>query len=489
MATQHAATERLGVSVYILQGEGREIPECPHGPMLLFERFFKDGREPRLFFACSACRDRKACSFFQWEDETLSDVRKKAHQDIITASRPNEQQLKIDKELRAMMEHKSKECSWLYCHSCDVLVTRKTPQHIGHDVTEGQTLSELRKPSIILKPLQNQKVHAQYLFSVKATTFIVNTIKKLEFKKVLCLGTPRIHGMIQCTTEAESSLDSLLLDIDHRYGMFNLPSKFCWYNMFNHHFFNNNKSEQQFNKFLENADEEEIVMIMDPPFGGLVEVLGATLQKIWKLWRTNSSAKDNKKEMATMFIFPYFMETQIQAALPSMKMLDYKVDYDNHPLFKDKKAHGSKRGSPVRIFTNIPAANVKLPSKDGYRFCKPCQRYVSAENYHCSKCDACTSKDGRRYVHCEDCVACVKPGHVHCFTCKRCEPPGHECNRKVSTGCHICGEDGHKRRDCPQRIKTTSSHANGQPQGPGKSPGKRKKQPRKSAKKKKQKTN
>ena len=34
----------------------------------MFERFFKD-KPARKFYACSACRDRKECPFFQWQDE------------------------------------------------------------------------------------------------------------------------------------------------------------------------------------------------------------------------------------------------------------------------------------------------------------------------------------------------------------------------------------------------------------------------------------
>ena len=35
------------------------------------------------------------------------------------------------------------------------------------------------------------------------------------------------------------------------------------------------------------------------------------------------------KELPAMWIFPYFMEPHMKAALPSFKMLDYKVLYLN----------------------------------------------------------------------------------------------------------------------------------------------------------------
>uniref|UniRef100_A0A2K6L9R5 Zinc finger CCHC-type containing 4 n=1 Tax=Rhinopithecus bieti TaxID=61621 RepID=A0A2K6L9R5_RHIBE len=50
-------------------------PLCPHGPTLLFVKVIQGKEETRRFYACSACRDRKDCNFFQWEDEKLSGAR------------------------------------------------------------------------------------------------------------------------------------------------------------------------------------------------------------------------------------------------------------------------------------------------------------------------------------------------------------------------------------------------------------------------------
>jgi hypothetical protein len=43
----------------------------------------------------------------------------------------------------------------------------------------------------------------------------VNIARGLGAKKVLCLGTPRVHELL--CSEMSSELDSLLLDIDSRY--------------------------------------------------------------------------------------------------------------------------------------------------------------------------------------------------------------------------------------------------------------------------------
>ena len=44
-------------------------PKCPHGPMLLFEKFVYGKNEERRYFACSASRNRKECNFFMWEND------------------------------------------------------------------------------------------------------------------------------------------------------------------------------------------------------------------------------------------------------------------------------------------------------------------------------------------------------------------------------------------------------------------------------------
>lgn len=55
-------------------------PQCAHGPTLLFSRSINTKGDRRRFFACSACRDRRECSFFLWADEEnrVSDARRQA---------------------------------------------------------------------------------------------------------------------------------------------------------------------------------------------------------------------------------------------------------------------------------------------------------------------------------------------------------------------------------------------------------------------------
>lgn len=63
------------IAVEVIIEDNKKHPYCSHGPTLLFLRNKDSGRK---FFACAACRDRKDCSFFLWEDELpkFSDVKK-----------------------------------------------------------------------------------------------------------------------------------------------------------------------------------------------------------------------------------------------------------------------------------------------------------------------------------------------------------------------------------------------------------------------------
>lgn len=55
--------------------------------------------------------------------------------------------------------------------------------------------------------------------------------------------------------------------------------------MFNHFFFDNQDSQQVLKSFLRESAEEHVVLVMDPPFGGLVEVLANTVKQIWAIWK------------------------------------------------------------------------------------------------------------------------------------------------------------------------------------------------------------
>uniref|UniRef100_K7GBA5 Zinc finger CCHC-type containing 4 n=3 Tax=Pelodiscus sinensis TaxID=13735 RepID=K7GBA5_PELSI len=216
--------------------------------------------------------------------------------------------------------------------------------------------------------------------------------------------------------------------------------------MFNHYFFGGEAAHEICRKFLHQEKGEGVILVTDPPFGGLVEPLAFSFKKLIAAWREVQGEDHSSKDLPIFWIFPYFFESRILEFFPGFSMMDYQVDYDNHALYKHGRT--GRKQSPVRIFTNISPSMIVLPVEEGYRFCSVCQRYVSSGNQHCDICNSCTSKDGRRWNHCFLCKKCVKPSWIHCNTCNRCALPGHTCDR-AKTSCFICDEAGHKRSTCP----------------------------------------
>ncbi|XP_060102197.1 rRNA N6-adenosine-methyltransferase ZCCHC4 [Heteronotia binoei] len=319
----------------------------------------------------------------------------------------------------------------------------------------------MRRPSQLLRPLENKKTNAQYLFADRSGRFLLDLIVALGFTRVLCVGTPRLHELIKLRSsqEQKTPIRSLLLDIDFRYSQFYTEEEFCHYNMFNNYFFGGEAAQDQCQKFLQRDEGQGVIMVADPPFGGLVEALAFTFRRLMATWKQTECPDATRKELPIFWIFPYFFESRILEFFPSFRMLDYQVDYDNHALYKHGKT--GRKQSPVRIFTNLSPHLIVLPVEEGYRFCCICQRYVSSENQHCETCNSCTSKDGRRWRHCFLCKTCVKPSWVHCHVCDRCALPSHSC-KNVDTGCFVCGAADHKRTVCPNLHAATRVCRSGQ---------------------------
>ncbi|XP_034940020.1 rRNA N6-adenosine-methyltransferase ZCCHC4 [Chelonus insularis] len=414
----------------ILNSNISEHPKCAHGPTLLFQRTYNDNKI-KYFYACSACRDRKLCNFYLEKDQQMTLSQKKLwDQQLQKLSKSYNHQKCFIRFNQLLCESPDKR---LYCHTCEELLSSNdSHKHTNHELTFNLTDDQMMNPTTFLRPLSDAKKEAQYLFSTKATVDIVDMILNQGIKHVLCIGAPRIHEFL--TQHYKEQVSSLLLDFDKRFHNFFGPLEYCWYNLFNNYFFKN-ESKQVFKDFLTQNNGKDILLICDPPFGGRVEFISQTLRTISDLHKKwNKSLGED--ELKIMFIFPYFMEsimkfkanpTDIDGGLKNLRMTDYKVDYDNHPLFITESNTGRKYGSPVRLFTNIPLHLLKLPEKDGYRYCKKCLRWVSAENKHCKKCKECTSKDGRQYQHCNKCQKCVKPTWKHCEVCQRCALENHSC--------------------------------------------------------------
>ncbi|KAM4612034.1 rRNA N(6)-adenosine-methyltransferase ZCCHC4 isoform 2-T2 [Polymixia lowei] len=441
--------ESFGIEVILPEGD-KKAPSCPHGPTLLFEKICKGDEKGRRFYACSACRDRKDCNFFQWENEKVSEARLLAREAENQSKRPPFSQqaycLRFRKFTSLPVDQKK------FCQDCQILLLPGEHEvHSSHKSREI-TVAQLRRPSVLLRPLENKKSNAQYLFTDRSSHFLLDTLAGLGYKKVLCVGTPRLQELIKLRNleGKHEPMQSLLLDIDIRYAQFYGEDEFCHYNMFNHHFFGGEAASAVQKAFLTESDGEKAVMVADPPFGGLVKPLANSFSLISQTWRKLLSPDRGSVDMPMIWLFPYFFEPRILECLPSFAMLDYQVDYDNHPLYKHGKT--GRKQSPVRPFTNIPPRDVVLPEEEGYRFCATCERYVWSLNKHCAKCNVCPSKDGREWKHCSACERCVKPSWRHCQSCGRCALPDHPCGQGQGTqGCFNCGSLEHKRKACPRR--------------------------------------
>lgn len=446
MEESEAPGDGLGVEV-ILPEEGKKTPCCPHGPTLLFQKVCQGGESSRRFFACSACRDRKDCNFFQWEDDKVSEARLQAREAENRARRPG---IRLQDPWSRFLKfcrlglHQQR-----FCSDCQLLLLPpEVASHSSHS-TSLVDAARLQRPSLLLRPLDNKKNQAQYLFTQRSACFLLDSLAARGFRKLLCVGTPRLQELVKQRNleRKDEPMKSLLLDIDSRYAQFYSRDEFCHYNMFNHHFFDGEASSSVLRAFLSQCDGEKVVMVADPPFGGLVKPLANSFSLISETWRKQQASGSSDTLMPMIWIFPYFFEPRILECLPSLTMLDYQVDYDNHPLYKHGKT--GRKQSPVRLFTNIPARDVVLPKDEGYRFCTVCERYVSTLNKHCSKCNLCPSKDGRGWKHCSACEKCVKPSWKHCQSCGRCALPNHPCGSDPSSqGCFSCGSLQHKLKSC-----------------------------------------
>ncbi|XP_012995900.2 rRNA N6-adenosine-methyltransferase ZCCHC4 [Esox lucius] len=448
--------DEFGIECVVQKGE-QKAPSCVHGPTLLFEKVCVGEKKGRRFYACSACRDRKECAFFQWENEKVSEARLMAREEENRSKMPPFTHQEYCSRFRRFL---ALPLGRRFCQDCQLLLLPgEWETHATHKMSQADDLTEARlsRPSLLLKPLENKKSNAQYLFADRSCHFLLDTIAQQGYRKVLCVGTPRLHELIKLRNQEGKGepMKTLLLDIDFRYAQFNGTEEFCHYNMFNHHFFGGEAATKVLLSFLIEKDGEKVIMVTDPPFGGLTKPLAWSFSQISETWSKLQTLEASDAEVPMVWIFPYFFEPRILECFPSFTMLDYQLDYDNHPLYKHGKT--GRKQSPVRLFTNLNPQDVVLPKEEGYRFCKVCARYVWSENRHCSKCNVCPSKDGRQWKHCSECQKCVKPSWRHCQSCGRCALPGHPCgNSPGLEGCFICGSLKHKRRNCRNKEKRRS---------------------------------
>ncbi|TKC47017.1 hypothetical protein EI555_011108, partial [Monodon monoceros] len=265
-----------------------------------------------------------------------------------------------------------------FCQRCQqLLLPDDEEKHRKHQIVGDISITQLKRPSQLLYPLENKKTNAQYLFADRSCLFLVDLLSTLGFRRVLCVGTPRLHELIRlkASGDKKSNIKSLLLDIDFRYSQFYMEDSFCHYNMFNHHFFDGKAALEVCRTFLQKDKGEGVIMVTDPPFGGLVEPLAVTFKKLIAMWKEGQSQ-----------------------------------DYDNHALYKHGKT--GRKQSPVRIFTNIPPNKIILPIEEGYRMAGNGVIAFSAKTWiHCNICNHCALPDHSCNGPKDGCFICGELDH------------------------------------------------------------------------------
>ncbi len=58
------------------------------------------------------------------------------------------------------------------------------------------------------------------------------------------------------------------------------PKQFCHFNMFNFHFFESAGSQKIYKKFISPKAGKRVAIVTDPPFGGMVDALTATVTRL-----------------------------------------------------------------------------------------------------------------------------------------------------------------------------------------------------------------
>lgn len=138
--------------------------------------------------------------------------------------------------------------------------------------------------------------------------------------------------MFEKLDDKNLKISRYLLDIDPRFSQFYNDTIFSRYNMFNNHFFTENKN---YLKFLNNS--KKILILVDPPYGGIIKLIAKTFESIkksiFKLIQFIFYHQiiviyylDLNHDNISFFLFyPYFNETWIKTWMPDFNMLDYKV--------------------------------------------------------------------------------------------------------------------------------------------------------------------
>ncbi|CAI5443586.1 unnamed protein product [Caenorhabditis angaria] len=383
-----------------------KVPKCDHGPCLLFEK--KDeGKPDEVYFACAVYRNKaELCDFRKnFDKETREFIEDEAE---AGNSAENEEDVKKKKKKKTIFGYNqipkslasfSPQDTVLYCEHCINVFANK---HAC--VCAEIDRQKLSYPTQILPPLDEQNGESQFFFSQESLDVIVSTIENSGVDGVLCLGAPRIFETVRAKNPTKNVF---MLDYDKRFAKFYPSKQFAQYSMLVDHFYDKN-SEEKIMEFFEKSTK--VILVVDPPFGVFMEPLLKSIDKMKDRFEKTGKVRSN---FYSMIILPIFIRKYVLH--DDFWMSDYRVTYSNHKLYSYPEK------TIVRIFTNLPkpSMNLKFLAPD-YKYCTPCQKWVTKSNEHCEKCENCTNIETGKFRHCDQCSKCVKPTYIHCHNCSKC---------------------------------------------------------------------
>jgi len=380
--------ERLEID-FSLDPNEIKVPKCRHGPTLLFRS------STQRFFACSACRDRRDCQIYVPFGKRRKNYVKQFENEF-------RQFRKLVRQIQ-----KKKKRNFFFCHTCsNVFFEGEQSEHVDHRTTKRLTRKEISRPcQTILQPLKNKRSDAQFFFSSNFIDYFIGKIVEPgQWDAVLCIGCPTLFENLR----EKSTIRSFLLDFDLRLCSFYSSKKMLLFNMFNGHVFSREKTFRE--EFLSSI--ENCLVVVDPPFGGFHRALAHSLDEFWK----TRNATNIRRQL--ILFNPYFLSKWVVDAFPQLKMLDYKIEYSS-----TLNLCRGRKGSPVRIFTDVDPSLFPPVDDENYKFCFECNRFVFAINRHCFQCQTCPSKNGQPSRHCSECQRCVQADRKHCSKCSFCHLP------------------------------------------------------------------
>lgn len=155
-------------------------PCCSHGPTILFSKRVKN--EIIKYYACSAQRDRKFCSFYLKAGEKFKNIEIWKQNAL-----KFKQSINHRKMFLLLHEIKSlKPSQRVFCLTCSIFVLYKeVHKHERHKLINGVTDHHILNPTELLSPCEVDKSEAQYWFTKSTVEDIVKIFETLQYRFVI----------------------------------------------------------------------------------------------------------------------------------------------------------------------------------------------------------------------------------------------------------------------------------------------------------------